>query len=120
MTAALAHLWFDRSLRVLFSCRPAYGHVYPLLPLAVACRDAGHEVVFGTGEGFRPRLRELGFRAERVGISIEEGDRIALVEDPGLGALPREQRWRFGVAVFGDVLARRTLDDVAPARLQAT
>jgi UDP:flavonoid glycosyltransferase YjiC (YdhE family) len=111
---ALAHLWFDRSLRVLFCCRPAYGHVYPLLPLALACRDAGHEVVFGTGEGFRPRLRELGFRAERVGISIEEGDRLALVEDPGLGELPREQRWRFGVVVFGDVLARRTLEDAGP------
>jgi hypothetical protein len=32
-------------LRVLFCCRPAYGHVYPLLPLAMACRDEGHEVL---------------------------------------------------------------------------
>ncbi|MET0818878.1 MAG: glycosyltransferase, partial [Solirubrobacteraceae bacterium] len=101
-------------MRVLFCCRPAYGHVYPLLPLALACRDAGHDVVFGTGAGFRPRLRALGFRTERVGISIEEADRIALRADPGLDALPREQRWRFGVVVFGDVLARRTLDDVGP------
>jgi hypothetical protein len=100
------------SLRILFCCRPAYGHVYPLLPLATACRDAGHRVLFATGEGFRPRLRDLGVRAERVGISIDEADRLALREDPGLNALPREERWRFGVVVFGDVLARRTLEDL--------
>jgi UDP:flavonoid glycosyltransferase YjiC (YdhE family) len=99
---------------VLFCCRPAYGHVYPLLPLALACRDAGHEVLFGTGEGFRPWLQQLGIRAERVGISIPEADRLALRETPELDALPREERWRFGVVVFGDVLARRTLEDLLP------
>jgi UDP:flavonoid glycosyltransferase YjiC (YdhE family) len=101
-------------MRVLFCCRPAYGHVNPLLPLATASRDAGHQVLFATGERLQPRLRELGFRAERVGISIDEADRIALRDDPGLGELPREERWRFGVVVFGDVLARRTLEDLRP------
>lgn len=101
-------------MRVLFSCRPAYGHVNPLLPLATASRDTGHQVLFATGERPQPRLRELGFRAERVGISIDEADQIALRDDPGLGELPREERWRFGVVVFGDVLARRTLEDLRP------
>jgi hypothetical protein len=68
----------------------------------------------GREKRFRPRLRELDFRAERVGSSIDEADQLALVEDPGLGALPRDPRWRFGVVVFGDVLARRTLADVGP------
>jgi UDP:flavonoid glycosyltransferase YjiC (YdhE family) len=101
-------------VRVLFCCRPAYGHVYPLVPLALACSDAGHEVLFGTGEGFHPWLQELGIGAERVGISIPEADRLALCEDPELDQLPREERWRFGVVVFGDVLARRTLEDLLP------
>jgi UDP:flavonoid glycosyltransferase YjiC (YdhE family) len=70
--------------------------------------------VFGTGEDFRARLRELGFRSERVGIAIDEADRLALREEPGLNDLPREERWRFGIVVFGDVLARRTLEDVRP------
>jgi calicheamicin 3'-O-methyl-rhamnosyltransferase len=56
----------------------------------------------------------LGFRAELVGISIDEADRLALRDDPGLGDLPRDERWRFGVVVFGDVLARRTLADMGP------
>src|SRR5919108_2469334 len=101
-------------MRVLFCCRPAYGNVNPLLPLATACRDAGHQILFATGERLEPRLRELGFRAERVGISIDEADQIALRDVPGLGELPREERWRFGVVVFGDVLARRTLEELGP------
>ena len=80
----------------------------------MACRDAGHQVSFGTGEKLRSRVRELGFRVERVGISIDEADRLALRDDPGLSELPREERWRFGVVVFGDVLARRTLEDLRP------
>jgi UDP:flavonoid glycosyltransferase YjiC (YdhE family) len=101
-------------MRVLFSCRPAYGHLYPLLPLAMACRDAGHDVIFATGEKALPHLRALGFRAEAAGISIDEADDLALGAEPSLNDLPREQRWRIGVVVFGDVLARRTLQDLLP------
>jgi UDP:flavonoid glycosyltransferase YjiC (YdhE family) len=101
-------------VRVLFCCRPAYGHVYPLLPLAAACRDAGHEVLFGTGEGFVKPLRRRGFRAERVGISIDEADRRALEAQPELNDLPREERWRFGLVVFAGVLPRQTIADLHP------
>jgi UDP:flavonoid glycosyltransferase YjiC (YdhE family) len=88
--------------------------VYPLLPLAQACREAGHEVGFATGDGFVSPLRERGFAVERVGIAIHEADRLALQAQPELNDLPREQRWRFGVVVFADVLARRTLADLRP------
>lgn len=40
----------------MFSALPAYGHVFPLIPLALACRDAGHDVVFATGQPFTDRL----------------------------------------------------------------
>jgi UDP:flavonoid glycosyltransferase YjiC (YdhE family) len=43
-------------VRILFATLPAYGHVYPLLPLALACRDAGHEVVVATGPPFLDHL----------------------------------------------------------------
>lgn len=101
-------------MRVLFCCRPAYGHLYPLLPLAVAGRDAGHDVLFGTGEGFVKRLEGLGFEAERVGISIPEADERVLRERPGLKGLPCEERFRIGVAVFGDLLPRHTIEDLLP------
>jgi UDP:flavonoid glycosyltransferase YjiC (YdhE family) len=43
-------------MRILFACLGAYGHLYPLMPLARACADAGHEAVMATGEPFLGRL----------------------------------------------------------------
>ncbi|HEU5484729.1 MAG TPA: glycosyltransferase [Microlunatus sp.] len=39
-------------MKVAFSAIGAYGHVFPMLPLAMAFRDAGHEVVMATAEPF--------------------------------------------------------------------
>ena len=110
---------YSSQVRALFCCRPAHGHVNPLLPLALACRDAGHDVLFGTGAQFVPRLRELGFRAERVGISIEEADRQVLEASPELIELPREQRWRIGVEVFARTVPRHTMADLGPLLAEA-
>ena len=69
-------------MRLLFSARPAYGHVYPLMPLAVAARAAGHDVAFATTGAFVPKLEGLGFPTYDVGISIEQAS-------GGAGAFPR-------------------------------
>ena len=55
----------------------------PLLPLASACRDAGHEVHIATGGDFVRRLRGLGFSTHAVGMPIEQAHEIAL-ERPGM------------------------------------
>ncbi|GHH46642.1 glycosyl transferase [Lentzea cavernae] len=44
---------------------PLLGHVFPLMPLALALRDAGHEVVVATG-GEALRVRDSGLRVEDV------------------------------------------------------
>ena len=67
-------------MKILFSTRPAYGHVYPLLPLALAARDAGHDVTFATTGPFLADLAALGFEVHDVGISIEAA-RDALLRD---------------------------------------
>ncbi len=36
-------------LKIVFASLGAYGHLYPMMPLALACRDAGHDVVVATG-----------------------------------------------------------------------
>src|SRR5256885_9690132 len=46
-------------VRLLFTSLAAYGHVYPLLPLAVAAREAGHEVLFATAERSEEHTSEL-------------------------------------------------------------
>ncbi|MEU5258304.1 glycosyltransferase [Amycolatopsis sp. NPDC021455] len=96
-------------MRILFTCRPAYGHLFPLLPLANAARAAGHDVVFGTGEAFVPKVRELGFEAHRVGVSISDAEAEAKRrhgEDAGFLDV--------GVTMFADLLPRATLDDLTP------
>src|SRR4029077_11635682 len=83
-------------MRVLFCSLPAYGHLYPLLPLAIACRDAGHEVEFATGDDFVPRLRRLGFPTHTVPVRIVRGQARARAPLPALPHLPADQKWRFG------------------------
>ena len=43
-------------MKILFASLGAYGHVYPMMPLALACADAGHEVTIAIGEPFLGRL----------------------------------------------------------------
>lgn len=56
-----------RPQRWLFCGLPAYGHLFPLLPLAAAARTAGHEVLFATGSRFVPVLEAQGFSARAAG-----------------------------------------------------
>ncbi|SFW56221.1 glycosyltransferase [Amycolatopsis australiensis] len=96
-------------MRILFTCRPAYGHLFPLLPLANAARAAGHDVVFGTGEAFVPRVRELGFEVHRVGIAIADAEAEARRrhgEDAGFLDV--------GITMFAELLPRATIGDLTP------
>lgn len=52
----LVAFWDHERVRVMFASLAAYGHLYPMMPLASACADAGHDVVIATGETFLGRL----------------------------------------------------------------
>jgi len=43
-------------VKIMFASLGAYGHLYPMMPLALACADAGHEVAIATGKPFLGRL----------------------------------------------------------------
>jgi hypothetical protein len=51
-------------MRLLFVAAPLQGHLLPLIPLAAACRDAGHDVLLASGN-FPPDL--LGLRTADIG-----------------------------------------------------
>lgn len=53
-------------MRFLFSCLPGAGHFHPLLSVARACRDAGHEVEFVTGRALHPAVSAEGFAVHRA------------------------------------------------------
>ncbi|MGW3603886.1 hypothetical protein [Micromonospora sp. NPDC005161] len=51
-------------MRVLVVSAPLVGHVFPLVPLAVALRDAGHDVLLATGGG--------GLAAADAGLPVHD------------------------------------------------
>ncbi|MGW6932036.1 glycosyltransferase [Lentzea sp. NPDC054927] len=59
-------------MRVLFASMATVGHTYPLIPLAIAMRNAGHEVHFAVGEEMHKVLGKLGLRPFRPGIVFGE------------------------------------------------
>jgi UDP:flavonoid glycosyltransferase YjiC (YdhE family) len=59
-------------MRVLFASLASVGHTYPLIPLAIAARDAGHEVHFAAGEEVHAPLAANGLRPFRPADSFYE------------------------------------------------
>jgi len=59
-------------MRVLFASLASVGHTYPLIPLAIAARDAGHEVHFAVGEEVHAPLAANGLRPFRPADSCYE------------------------------------------------
>jgi len=59
-------------MRVLFASLASAGHTYPLIPLAVAARDAGHEVHFAAGENVHAPLAANRLRPFRPADSFYE------------------------------------------------
>src|SRR5262245_28724423 len=59
-------------MRVLFASLASVGHAYPLIPLAVAAREAGHDVHFAAGEEVHPALAANGLQPVRPGYAFYE------------------------------------------------
>jgi UDP:flavonoid glycosyltransferase YjiC (YdhE family) len=61
-----------RSMRILFSCTAGEGHYWPLVPLARAAVEHGHDVVFATAEGFAERVVRPRFETLPAGLDEAE------------------------------------------------
>src|SRR5688572_29075954 len=59
-------------MRVLVVSAPLVGHVFPLVPLALALRSSGHEVLVATG-GDAMAARESGLPVEDVAPGFRMG-----------------------------------------------
>lgn len=55
------------SRRFLFSCAGAYGHFHPMMPLAQALKEAGHEIAFVTNKSRQATVEAAGFTFCPVG-----------------------------------------------------
>jgi len=88
----------------MFAALAAHGHTYPLVPLAIAAAQAGHEVVFAGGEALLPSLRAAGLTARPAGLSVQEAF-------AGIAPGPADERVG---RVIGDVMPRRMIADLTP------
>lgn len=89
--------------------------MYPLLPLAVAARDAGHSVLFATGDDFVPTARKAGLEAAPAGLSLHAVFGAALAgETRQRGEIPQEELTPIIAKVFGDTMPRQFVADLGP------
>lgn len=95
----------------MFTSLGSHGHLYPLLPLAVAAREAGHEVVFATGEAFLPSLRKAGLETVATDIDIHSGFAEVIGES---GPPSPEDLPKVIAKVFGDALPRKAVAQLTP------
>jgi UDP:flavonoid glycosyltransferase YjiC (YdhE family) len=100
-------------MRIVFSGLPAYGHLYPMLPLAQACADAGHEVTIATGDPFTDRL-PLPTTHSLTG-SLKEFEREVDRRYPHILAGLPGTALEYPTKLFGEVCAEHTAANLIPA-----
>lgn len=103
-------------MRVLCTCLPGQGHFLPMVPLARALQDAGHEVAFATAADFLPSVEARGFPAFAAGLSLPEQMREAARRYPEHHALPpgKERFCTFVPRMLAGVAAPPRAADLAP------
>jgi UDP:flavonoid glycosyltransferase YjiC (YdhE family) len=70
-------VWFDSGVRILFSTQPGHGHLNPLLPVASACQDADHTVLFATAPRFCSTVEKHGFECRAAGMDYLWSEALA-------------------------------------------
>jgi UDP:flavonoid glycosyltransferase YjiC (YdhE family) len=58
-------------MRILFVAAGAYGHLYPVIPVALAAQRMGHSVAVATHPSFKSEVDRAGLAAIAAGPSIE-------------------------------------------------
>ena len=93
-------------MRVLFSSTTGVGHVFPMLPLARAFLDAGHEVLWATGGVVHAVLADAGIPAVHAGpAGTELAGLRGSVLGPAADVPPPERAAFVFPQMFGAALA---------------
>ncbi len=102
-------------LKVVCTCLPGYGHFHPILALATAIAERGHEVVFATAKEFCPRIEEMGFATFPAGISLDtQLERAGATIDEATMSPSRERFVAFVPKMLAGVAAPPRATDLVP------
>ena len=93
-------------MRALFTSLPATGHLHSILPLALATRDAGHEVAVCTSDAYRDALSAYGLTLLPGGAGAFED-----LLGPNMPSGPDRAKW-VRERVFADEAPKRLLPDL--------
>ncbi|HET6816707.1 MAG TPA: glycosyltransferase [Mycobacteriales bacterium] len=105
-------------MRVLFSCIPQTGHLFPLLPLAEALAAQGDEVLVASGADAAAAVTARGLRFRETGPPFGEwfGALRARTRGlPGDGLPPDRVERYFLPRLFGEVGTALVVDDLMAA-----
>ena len=97
-------------MKILFTATPLIGHVYPMLPLMHAARDAGHEVVMATGAEMIDDVRRRGFTTWTVGPSFGQAATDLIQANRDSGVSPGESMAQDAIHLFAQPSVLRALD----------
>ena len=106
-------------MRILYTSNPLVGHWLPMLPLARAAQEAGHDVIIATGPDAVPEIERRGFTTWSIGSDLRT-IQTGMRSRPRSAAETDEERTvADGLAMFADpaiARARALLDRTADWR----
>lgn len=98
-------------MRVLFTVQPSIGHLHPLVPVANALADSGHEVAVCSAKSFAGDVQSFGLDHIAAGLDWLTGDHTTWTAFPPLPA-PGPEFGRFVVTVFADITTQHMVPDL--------
>lgn len=93
-------------MKAVFASLGAYGHLYPMMPLALACVAAGHDVVVATGEPFLGRLPLPTVPGVPADATLDGVVQETIRRHPGIEGRD------LGVALFADTTAEMVVPEM--------
>jgi UDP:flavonoid glycosyltransferase YjiC (YdhE family) len=98
-------------VRVLFTVHPSVGHLHPLVPVARALSDAGHDVAVCSSASFRPAVEAFGLTHMDAGLDWLMSDQSTWDAFPPMPP-PGPEFARFAVTTLADITTRRMVPDL--------
>lgn len=98
-------------MKVLLATNPGFGHLFPMLPIARAIQQRGHQVAFATSRSFGAVVAAQGFTVYPAGLDWLEAQ--AAQTFPELDSMTVEQQGEWLLTdVFADVAAHQMMPDL--------
>ncbi len=102
-------------VRVLVTTTPGTGHVFPVVPLASALREAGHELLWAIAEDGVSDVQRQGFEVAIAGMNLDDRRATLAPQLPTIFAEPpRNRRGHLFAGFFARGAAPKAVQDLGP------